>query len=61
MYRFSEKHISKADPSFHERLLNALESSELLSVKIDTTSLNKKKFRRYKNGITIKELAMSKE
>lgn len=61
MYRFSEKHRSAAEPSFSERLRNALESAEILSIKIDTTSLNKKKFRRYKNGITIKELAMSKE
>lgn len=55
MYRFSEKHISKAEPSFHERLLNALESAELLSVKIDTRPMLKKKYKRYKCSITVKE------
>lgn len=53
MYRFSEKYISKAEPSFHERLLNALESSRLLSVKIDTRPMLKKKYKKYM--VTVKE------
>lgn len=48
MYRLSEKHISKAPLSFHERLKNALESYGSISVKVNTDSMLKKKYKRYR-------------